>query len=544
MKKYIYLLVILSLILTFAACEKPKYETEPASLGLDYVFDPTDSLGTIAQQFLTDIYSYLPNGFNRINNNVLDAGTDDAISSQLSSTIEYFVNGRISSITTVNDSWNNNYEAIRKVNVFLANVDVVPLKAVGLKDYWKAEARLLRAFQYFELIKRYGGVPLIGDRILTINDNLELPRNSYQDCVNYVISECDALKPLLRPDPVSDADYGRLTQAVAMALKARLLLYDASPLNNPSNNLSKWANAAKAAKDLIDLNKFSLVANYLSVFTSRKNTEVILGYQRAVTYDVETNNSPVGYTGNVVSYGYTSPTQELVDAFEMKNGKQISDPTSGYLATDPYSNRDPRFYLTIFHNNMRWLNRLIQTYEGGLDKPGSSVVTQTRTGYYMRKFMADFSSSSAYSNQTHNFPIFRYAEILLNYAEAQNEAVGPDVSVYSAIQLIRQRAGLVPYTLNSGLTQSQMRDIIRHERRVEMAFEEQRYWDIRRWKIAENVLNGTLHGMQITRSATGVFSYLRYDALSVSFIAPKMYWYPISLTEISKNRNLTQNPGW
>ena len=548
--------VLATVTIGFSACQKPLYERQPISQDISYVFDKTDSLGIQAKTFLADIYTYLPNGYNRIGNDVLDAASDDAISSSPSSSIEYFVNGRISPISTVDNSWDNNYKTIRKANIFLANIDVVPLNEVGLKVYWKAEARLLRAIAYFELIKRYGGVPLMGDKVLGVDDNIQLPRNSYADCVKYVVDECNALKTIARVDNAlaADENYGRLTQGVAYALKARILLYDASPLNNPSNDLTKWAAAALAAKDLMDLNKFSLSPAYTTVFNSRKNTEVILAYQRGVTFDLETKNAPVGYTlTNASGSGYTSPTQELVDAFPMKNGKDITDPTSGYSAINPYLNRDPRFTLNILFNGSKWLNKTVDTYDGGKDKPGSSVNVQTRTGYYMRKFLNEtFVTGTVYSNQTHNFPIFRYAEILLNYAEAQNEASGPDATVYAQLTSIRRRAGIDAgtgvglnlYGLKPSMTQAEMRTAIRLERRVEMAFEEQRFWDIRRWKIAENVLNGTLHGMQIVKNPDATFSYTRYDALNVTFDASKMYRYPIAASEVNKNRNLTQNPNW
>ncbi len=546
------------IIIGFSACKKPMYETEPTTADLSYTFDKTDSLGVQAKAFLADIYSYLPNGYNRIGNDVLDAASDDAISSSPSSTIEYFVNGRISAVTPVDNSWDNNYKTIRKANVFLANIDVVPLNQKGLKAYWKAEARILRAIAYFELIKRYGGVPLMGDRVLGIDDNIELPRNTYTECLKYLLDECEALKTIARPDNTlaSDEDFGRVTQGVALALKARALLYDASPLNNPNNDLAKWAAAAQAAKDVMNLNVFSLASAYTTVFNTRKNSEIILAYQRAVNFDVETRNAPIGYTANNASgSGYTSPTQELVDAFDMSNGRAITDPASGYNPADPYTGRDPRFALTIMHNNARWLNRLVQTYDGGLDKPGSTVNVQTRTGYYMRKFMNEtFVTATVYSNQTHNFPIFRYAEVLLNYAEAMNEAADNAVNrteAFNQLKALRLRAGIpigtiagYQHGLKTTMTQAEMREAIRHERRVEMAFEEQRFWDIRRWKIAETVLNGTLHGMQIIKNANGTFSYTRTDALNVTFDATKMYRYPIAASEVNKNRNLTQNPGW
>ncbi|SMD06689.1 RagB/SusD family nutrient uptake outer membrane protein [Pedobacter africanus] len=553
MKHFIY--IFLGGLLCLTACKKNNIEEVPLERWTeDLIFDTTDSLGNYAKNFLNDIYTLLPTGYNRIGSNfaglstndMLDAATDDAISSRASSNIESFTNGRISSFSVVDDAWDKNYRGIRKVNIFLANVGKVPFLKTMIteKNYWIAESRFLRAMFYFELFKRYGGVPLLGDRILTLNDDLAIKRNTAEECSQYILSELEAVKDQLRPNPLQDADLGRVSKAAALALKSRLLLYLASPLYNSNNDPSKWLAAANAARDLMTLtNTIGLESAYLNVFTARKNKEVILAFQRTPDISVERNNAPIGYTDAVASNGLTSPTQELVDAFEMKNGKAITDPTSGYSGSNPYFSRDPRFYHTIFHNGMTWVKRAVETFEGGLDKPGG-IVTQTRTGYYARKFMADFSNATTYSNQTHNPIIFRFAETLLNFAEAQNEYAGPTAEVKKAIEDIRQRAGLVPFTLAANLTKDQMREVIRHERRVEMAFEEQRFWDIRRWKIAEQVMNGKLHGIKIIRTAPGVFTYTPIEAATVTFDAGKMYSYPIPYSEITKNTNLIQNQGW
>lgn len=553
MKHFIYILIGGLLCLT--ACKKSNIEQTPLEKWTDdIIFDPTDSLGNYAKNYLNDIYTLLPTGYNRIGttfgsvttNDMLDAATDDAIASKASSTIESFTNGRISAFSLVDDAWDKNYRGIRKVNTFLANIGKVPFlnSMIVEKNYWIAESRFLRAMFYFEMVKRYGGVPLLGDRVLTINDDLSLKRNTTEECAQYILSEIEAVKDQLRPNPVQDADLGRVSKAAALALKSRLLLYLASPQYNPGNDQAKWLAAATAAKDLMTLNSaIGLESSFINVFLTRKNKEVILGYQRTVNISVEKDNAPIGYTDAVASNGLTSPTQELVDAFEMKNGKAITDPTSGYNPANPYVGRDPRFDKTIFYNGSDWVKRKVETFEGGLDKPGG-IVTQTRTGYYMRKFMADFSTATTYSNQTHNPVIFRYAEVLLNFAEAQNEYAGPTAEVKKAIEDIRQRAGLVPFALAAGFSKDQMREVIRHERRVEMAFEEQRFWDIRRWKIAEQVMNGKLHGMKIQKIPAGGFTYAPFEAASVTFDAGKMYSYPIPYSEITKNTNLTQNQGW
>src|SRR5699024_2319352 len=226
----------------------------------------------------------------------------------------------------------------------------------------------IRAINYFELIKRYGGVPLLGDKLFSQNEEINIPRNTYEECVKYIVSELNDIKDSLRPDPVSNTQLGRITQGAALALKSRVLLYAASPLNNPDNDLSKWQAAADAAKAVIDYGKFSLVNDFTSVFTERQNDEVILAYQRAQPKDLERQNAPVGYAEPNQSQGYVSPTQELVDAFPMENGLPISDSNSGYDPQHPYDDRDPRLNATVFYNGSMWLQRNVETYEGGLDK--------------------------------------------------------------------------------------------------------------------------------------------------------------------------------
>lgn len=562
--KYVYLILA---CVSMVACKK--LETEPLeNLTEDYIFDEQDRNAVYAQQFLNNVYSYIPTGFNRIDGNVLDAGTDDAMSSKTATTIDYFTNGRLSATNYPDQAWGSSYAGIRRVNIFLKNIDIVPADSVQ-KVYWKAEARFIRSLLYFEMLKRYGGVPLIGDKIFQYDEVVDVKRNTFEECVNYIASECDDIKAKLRPEPVADAELGKITIGTALALKSRLLLYAASPLYNgggfesdpvrkalcgyPNNDPQRWQKALDAAKELIDMNKYKLENNFIDVFIKRKNNEVILARQRAKTFDVETNNAPVGYNTDIsVNKGLTSPTQELANAFGTTKGKSITEDiksssnTTGYDAAAPFANRDSRFNLTLFYNGSDWLKRKVETFDGGLDKPGG-VADQTKTGYYMRKFMANFSTSSAYTTQDHNFIIFRYAEILLNYAEALNE-LGRTEEAVTQIGLIRKRAGITAgtparYGIKTGITQTEMRALIQNERRVELAFEEHRFWDIRRWKIAEQVLNGVLHGLRGTKSTTGTVTYQPYDAAAVVFM-PKMYHMPLPYSEIVKNTNLVQNEGW
>ncbi|KAI9451729.1 hypothetical protein F5148DRAFT_1333037 [Russula earlei] len=504
----------------------------------------------------------MPKGFNRIDFDMLDASDDDAMPSRFGTNSQVFIKSILNNVNNPDDVWSQSYASIRKVNILLAQINIVPVPAQI--PFWKAESRWLRALFYFELVKRYGGVPLIGDSVYNPTDVIRMKRNTFADCITYIAAECDSIKGKLKAEPLAAGDWGKASRGAAMALKAKVLLYAASPLFNggvpagassdlqnvmgyPTYDVNRWTLAANAANDLLTLNVYSLEPTYNNVFLNRQNKEVIISYLRGTTTDLETNNGPVGYGTSAAGYGNTSPTEDLVDAFPMLNGKAITDPTSGYDPTNPYNNRDPRLANTVMYNNLQWLNRGVQTYEGGQDKPNIGSRVQTQTGYYMRKFLGNFATSTAYSAQNHNFPILRIAETMLDYAEALNEASAtPPAAVYTTLINIRKRAGITAgtdskYGLGTITTQAQMRDAIRNERRIEMAFEEQRFYDLRRWKLAETALNKNLSGMRITKTSTGTFIYTPFAAEAITFAFPKMYLYPIPFSETTQNPNLIQN---
>jgi hypothetical protein len=534
----------LSLMVILASCSK-SVETEPLErISEDLVFDNIDKNADYAKQFLNGTYLQLPDGYNRIVGAFLEAGTDDAVSSQDGSIVEGFRTGLVSGQNVPDNTWSRNYTGIRRANMFLSKIDVVPTTP-ELKIQWKAEARFLRAYFYFELVKRWGGVPLIGDKIFGLNDNVNLNRNTSDECYNYILSEIEAVKDLLLPAVVADQNIGRANKGAALALKSRVLLYRASPLLNPNGDMQRWNDAANAAKDVMLLGNYTLGSDFIALFNSVKNSEIIFMKEQAQSKEVEVQNGPIGY---FEGQGVTSPSQNLVNAFPMKNGKMPSESGSAYDPANPYSNRDPRFAATIFYNTSKWLNRPLETFDGGLDRPGGSRI-QTKTGYYLRKFMGKFESSGVYSNQNHHVILFRYAEILLNYAEAVNEVNGPVKEVMDAITAIRKRAGITAgadsrYGINLLITKDQMRELIRNERRIEMAFEEQRFWDIRRWKTAEQVLNGPVKGMRIVKNPDATFSYTILDIAPSTFDASKNYLFPIPYAEIQTNPNMTQNPGY
>lgn len=578
---------MLLLTALFSSCKK--VETEPRDwFGEELVFDTLDRLGTVAAFNLNDLYNYIPGGFNRIGNDFLDAASGDAVPSRNNTLVSYYNNLNISVLNNPELYWTNSYYGIRRANIFMQHIGMVPIRQTIdstndklTRQYWRAEARFIRCLLYWELLKRYGGVPLIGNNIYTLDDDLQIPRNTFEQCVDYIVSECNAVRDSLRKEPISDGDWGRIPRGAAIALKCRVLLYAASPLFNgggvendatkkaltgyPTADPNRWEAVISAAEELKALGHYNVfpttspaspataTTNFISVFTTKKNVDIILAKQSANSTNLENTQAPIGYSGTASSQGLTSPTQNLVDAFPMLNGQSPFNPdgtvntASGYNVNAPYYNRDPRMSAIVFYDSLTWLGRRVETFEGGLDKPNSSAVTvQTKTGYYLRKFLGNFPTGNTYSNQSHNFPIFRYAEILLNYAEALNE-VGRVEDAVTQIKPIRSRAGIqagadTRYGISVGITQDDMRTLIRNERRVELSFEEHRFWDIRRWKTAATDLAGPLYGMKIIK--TGTARTYEKTQIGTMLFNNKLYHMPLPYDETIKNRALIQNEGW
>ena len=555
--KSVWLLSILLIMGAIQSCDT--FEGEPLNIINDgTLWHSEDSTANYAQRFLFGIYTELPTLHNRLNNDYLDSGTDDAIPSVDKSDIgnvNSFRNNRISPSNVVDGSvWEKCYSGIRRVNVFLANIDGTVIYEhaepnANTKKIWKAEARFLRAFFYFELVKRWGGVPIVGDKIYTMTDKVDIKRNSTKECFDYILNELNAIEnDLYAAKGLADLNIGRATDGATKALRSRVLLYMASPLYNDGGDIAKWKLAVDATKEIMDMNVYSLHPSFPALFYTIKNNESIFIKESAQDTDVELNNSPVGYqTTSYKCKGYTSPSQNLVDAFLTINGLSIGDDPS-YDPQNPYENRDPRLGSTVFHNGSQWLQRTVETFEGGLDKPNKNA-PQTKTGYYLRKFLGAFEDSDQLANTHHSYVIFRYAEVLLNYAEALNEYdPSSKTEIENALIQIRQRAGINAgsdnrYGLPTSYTQAQMRAIIQNERRIELAFEEHRFWDIRRWKIAEFVMNEPLKGIKIEKEVSG-FRFSTVTVENSTFDQSKMYWLPISNKEIEANPSMIQNQGW
>ena len=581
--KYLTFLV-LGLLFMASACNDG-YEKEPVEhFTLDYLFSRADSAGIQARYFLNNIYyEHLPSGYNRINGDFLDAASDDAISINNNEPEIYkLFMGRYSAVSRLTDmEWGGYYQGIRKANILINNIDVVPfnltyINALGetkpLNYTMKAEARFLRAHFYFELVKRYGGVPLIGDNVYVLGDDVQLPRNTFAQCIDYIVRELDEIKDDLRSLPMADAtEFAHApTKEACLAMKARVLLYAASPLFNekpleagneligyPSYDSGRWNLAAQAAKDLIDQygpkgkGTLNLAQDYRNIFVDfygGNNPELIFFRPVGKNKSIETANGPLGFSGNSLGNGNTNPTQNLVESFLMKDGTK-------YVSTsvdDPFKNRDPRLDFTILHHGSRWLNTTLDTQVGGTHNP--SGAQYSRTCYYMAKFMKDYQTSSNYEDNIHLWVMYRYGEVLLNYAEALNEVAlaGGTIDnkeVLNSLIQLRKRAGIEPGNENyyglpapQNYDAAEMREIIRNERRIEMAFEEQRYWDIRRWRIAEDIFKEPLKGLNIQVVGNKTI-YNEVKVLSAEFDT-KRYFYPIPYSEVIKNGNMIQNPNW
>lgn len=577
--KYTYL-VMASLLMGLGACKKGGFldAKQPSDLNEQATF--TDSVRTIA--FLTRAYSDV--GFNFDANRWEGGGhpvlADEAIPVRFTGPQNdaiLMASGALSASSTnvtkqvqVLNNWKTPWDNIRRVNVFLQNADRSPISD-RLKKQLKAEARFLRAWYYFQLVKVYGGVPLIGDVVYTIDDNIDLIRSNYGDCIDYIVKECEAASADLPGfNEQLQQDYGRITKGACMGLKSRVLLYAASPLFNGGGiatdavlknitgyanaDQERWNKAAQAAKEIITSGTYALMEDndtrrgygFYSVFLKRYNNEYLFAAMKAPNREYENNLLPTSRTGSGKS---SAPTQQLVDAFGMENGLPITDPASGYNPNDPYVKRDPRFGNSIIYNGSRFFlgssNAMVavNTFVGSSPDGPAATGPIAIPGYYWRKMMVEDGSG----NTDRCYPLIRYAEILLNYAEALNEYQGPVTEVYNALIQVRKRAGILAgtdgnYGLKPGISKEAMRLVIQNERRVELALEEHRLWDVRRWKIAEVTDNVMLKGMKIAKVGNG-FTYEVIDIKPHAF-RPAFYLFPIPESEIAKSPKLIQNPGW
>lgn len=510
------------------------------------------------KQFVTSIYGYLPSDFCNTHGAMLDATTDDAIHVYESSAIQRIVNGTWSANYTVDDKFAYYYNAIHDANYYLTTLSGLTFDTwengddyqdwMQNYDNYQYQVRFLRAYFYFELVRRYQNVPLI-TKPLSQTETNQIEPSSAQEVLKFIINECTEIAPKLpiKSTSIAQAENGRATRAMAMALKSRAALYAASPLYSTNGDNAKWTEAAKASHDIIaSAGELGLgLDTYANLFKSKNynSKEVILCRPTGTSKTFEQANYPMGVTGGNTT---TCPTENLASAFEMKDGRAFNwnDPT---MKANQYKDRDPRFYLTIVHNGMLWpAKKAVDISEGGAN--GLPLTNATTTGYYLRKYVDNsisFEAGSTTAATHHNWILFRYAEVLLNYAEAMIHVNGNcdykdatyTMSAREALNAVRKRAG-IPEVAACSQDEFLMR--VKHERRVEMAFEGQRFWDLRRWKNLDETKN--IYAVRITHH-DGVLSYEK-PLLSERSVSNKLYFYPIANVELFKNKKLVQNSGW
>ena len=572
------ILITLGILILFSSCEdyfEPKLTNERTEEQL--LANPN-----FVEGLLTYGYRAIPNTYESFGS-FLDVATDNALSNVLASGINRMVetDGYWTAVTNPLNSGNfyqARYDELKALNQFIeVGLDgtVVYFKSDEVRDeaYRKrleGEAFFLRAYIHSELLRRFAGVDtdgqLMGIPLVTssidITGELNLKRNTYEACVQQILDDIDTALAAGLPDSYigNDEDFGnnnlgRPTTVACKALRSRVLLYAASP----SYQTSSYANAAQAAYDVITevgntLPNIYNVNNISSTFYNNDtNDELIMRRTAggsAGDNAIETQNFPPSLLGN----GRCNPSQNLVDAFPMANGYPIDNGASGYDESNMYENRDPRFKMTVIHNNQVFKGQTIETFEGGNNTPGAPGVTvenATRTGYYLRKWVSNSANlvPGNIVNAFHYNAIFRKSEIFLNFAEAANEAYGPDggglgMTAREAIAEIRRRAGIASggsddYLASIG-SKEDMRALIKNERRIELCFEGHRYFDLRRW---DDNLNEAISGVTIINN-NGTFDYQRKTIVTPSY-KDYMNYGPLPFDEILRTGgDLTQNSGW
>jgi SusD family. len=437
--------------------------------------------------------------------------------------------------TRVAGEWAFHFGGIRTCNNLLANIDKVPGVSAEQKSRMMAEARFIRAFHYFQLFTWYGDVPLITSEI-GLSESYTIPRTPKTQVVEFVMNELDDIQSIL---PVNTAypasDRGRITKGAAIALKARIQLYEGN-----------WENVIGNCELLMNSNAhgtYALFPDYGGIFTAANeyNSEVILDLQYIpVNRTHSEQRFFIPRTEGQLICGI-APSQELVDSYIMLNGKAIDEAGSGYDEDNPYTGRDPRLDATIVYHGSSFTGKNGTTYVvNTLPGTGDNSIDHadaTTTGYYVRKYYD--RTADAANNSGLNLILIRYADVLLMYAEAVNELGNMNADIWNkTIRQLRTRAGFTAAGALDfpALSQASLREIIRRERRSELAMEGTRIFDIRRWRTAETVLNGTMHGFKVNGA------YLEVDRRV--FDASKHYLWPVPQTEVNLNKNIKQNPNW
>lgn len=572
MKRYIVILLLAAL--AFPACNDLLELRDNGTTDMGNVFaDRNQTRG-----YINSCYNYVVHPQLRAGSFTDDAQDAQAITA--GTKYDYWYNQSLdaSNFGAYNydgDPWAHYYQGIRKCNVFLDNIGDATARISDIeRTGWAAQAKVLRALYYMQLVKRYGGVPLFINDLGTAHDYSTDSRASAIEVIRQILKDCD--EAIAVPDSeefsyvYGNGQYGMMTKAVAQYIRAEAAMYAISPLlgDGTFDQQEALSIAADALQKLLS-NDYSLWR------TSSENYSAYALYFLTNPNDLRSADKETIYGGSQVavwtscgvpiiagtSTAGSCPSQELVDAYEMANGQPaitgysdanhlqpIINTASGYNENAPYVGRDPRFYDTIFYNMSKRGSAYINTYVGGTSGISSTNIRYTCTGYYMRKYASDASNRN--SNQDGFIRFMRLTDVYLNFAEVAYQVAGPyqtvsgvNMSAADALNAIRERAGMP--NLPTGLTASQFETRYRNERRVELALEQDRFFSLRRWKALSNARVVT--GMRITQNGTN-YTYQRFAFDARQTAEDKYNLYPINTGELNKITKLTgnnwQNPGW
>ncbi|GAA4316179.1 RagB/SusD family nutrient uptake outer membrane protein [Compostibacter hankyongensis] len=586
MKKYKIIIGSL-LVLGLFSCNKQLDLPSDGRISLDQVFSDYNR----TRGYLNSCYGYCPAP--TIDRASFTDEAEDADDVTAGSKFAAWYSGSVTSTNYAENSadgnpWTTLYQGIYKCNNFIQNIRTATLLVSDEeKAGWVAQAHALRALYYLQLIKRYGGVPIFDQPLGLDHDFSQDKRASFSEVVKFILADCDTALKVPNTQlgfswNIYDNQFGIMTRAVAYAIMSEAVTYAASPLW--SDGTYSWADAAQITGEALrqclanDYKLFDEVpagdvaqnAYALYFFTSSNDQRAVdketiyqAGAQMQIWRDAGLPTNP-----GMIKAG-PCPTQELVDSYEMANGEApvsgysdgnhlepVINAASGYDKNDPYAGRDPRFYASIYYNGaVRNLDqpsgKKVETYAGGAEAQSATNLTHTRTGYYLRKF--NNYKSGQNNNADGAIRLFRLAELYLNFAECAYQSAGPDVPVTidgwsmtakQAVDAVRARAGMPPFP--SGMTRAAFEKKYRNERRVEFAFEGQRFFDVRRWKIL-GTTDKLVTGMRITKDGSEL-KYTRFKFSNRASAADKYLLYPIDQDEVNKVIGLTgedwQNPGW
>jgi starch-binding outer membrane protein, SusD/RagB family len=565
--KYILYSVIIVALVGIASCDEglldPNFD---GSLTDEQVWSDPD----FAEGVLIQAYSGIPSFYAHYSGQFLDVATDNAVTNRYEASIYNVATGGWTAAVNPVGSWNNDYQHLYHINLFLEKGLDAPFSRINekkrkeIRDRLVGEAYFLRAYYHFRLLRAYAGPDgsgnMLGVPILTEAlepDQLFLPRASYEAVVDQIVTDCDSAAALLPPGYfigadkwLNDTQTGRADSVAALALKSRVLLYAASPAYNTEKEQQKWIDAAEAAYEAIQAIGGDLPPlNYSKpgdLYHNPNHKEIILRRYAENNWMENNNFMPILY-----GQGQTSPSHNLVQAFPMINGFLIDNSQSNYDPQNPYQNRDPRLYATVLFDGAGFKGEMIKTHEGGRDASGSSV-NSTRTGYYLRKWMSSEVNlkPGEINSDKHYFALFRKTELFLNFAEASNEAWGPQtagtgmsMTAEGAMQMMWDRVGYIsdfPLQIAALKGKEGFRDLIHNQRRLEFAFEGHRFFDLRRWKVSMNKLNAQVLGVKIPEDG----GFLSTFVVEERDYKDYMYYGPLPYDEVIKNDQLVQNAGW